>query len=79
LHTAALVRGATRSPLLEGRVPPKPAPKPSTPAPPGSKPAQPAPPLGKAPLFPKLSVPYVEDAIDLCDVYINCDEEVRTL
>lgn len=76
LNTGAFVRGVTRSALLEGRVPPKlapkPAPKPSTPAPPPSLP-------GKAPVFPELLVPYIEDAIDLCDVYIDCNEEARNL
>jgi hypothetical protein len=67
------------SAFLEGRAPP--APKPAAPKPAAPKPAAPKPPPTtsqpvKAPEFPKLPVPYLEDAVDLCDLYIECYEDV---
>jgi hypothetical protein len=94
LKDAKGTRDITLPKLIESRAPvnpkkpiakpvsPKPATKPSPNfAPPsGSKsPPQTAPPPGKAQVFPKSPVPYKDDATDLCDVYINCNEEVKVI
>jgi hypothetical protein len=85
-HDTGTDGNAVHSAFLEGRAPPKPvakpvAPKPAAPKPAAPKPAAPKPPPTtpqpvKAPEFPKLPVPYLEDAVDLCDLYIECYEDV---
>ena len=63
------------SPKLAPKPDPKPAPNP-TPKPgpkPGPKPtSKPSP----KPMFPKLAVPYKDTATNLCEIYINCHDEV---
>ena len=63
----------THSSFLENRAPvvaPKPALKPALKPPPTTP--QPV----RAPVFQKLPAPYLDDAVDLCDLYIECYEYV---